>query len=195
MTRKPANPGGQPPAGFRARKAAQICAYFATRAGGRIDKLKLSKLVYLAERRFLMDHHQPMLHDDLHSLEHGPVCSGALGGMEGTGDPALWDGYIRRHGRDTIVASRAVGRADLDHVSKAEFKVLQTVWKRFGGRTPAQLRNYTHANCPEYKEVAGGSDPISYQELFEALGAEDAVGLAQEVAAARAVDELWAEHG
>ncbi len=195
MTRKPANPGGQPPAGFRARKAAQICAYFATRAGGRIDKLKLSKLVYLAERRFLKDHHQPMLHDDLYSLEHGPVCSGALGGMEGTGDPALWDSYIRRHGRDTIVASRAVKRPDLDHVSPAEFAVLQIVWKRFGRLTPAQLRNYTHTKCPEYTEVAGGSRLISYRRLFEELGAKDAAGLAQEVAAARAVDELSAAHG
>lgn len=194
MAREPVNPRGQPPAGFRARKAAQICAYFATRAGGQIDKLKLSKLVYLAERRFLEDHHVPMLHDDLYSLEHGPVCSGALGGMEGTGDPAVWDGYIQRHGRDTIVASRAMKRADLDHVSQAEFATLQVIWKRFGGRTSARLRNYTHEECPEYTEIAGGSEPISYHKLFEVLGAEDADGLAEEVAAARSVDELMAAH-
>ena len=194
MAREPANPRGRPPAGFRARKAAQICAYFATRAGGQIDKLKLSKLVYLAERRFLEDHHAPMLHDDLYSLEHGPVCSGALGGMEGTGDPAVWDGYIQRHGRDTIVVSRAVKRADLDHVSQAEFAVLQAIWKRFGNRAPARLRNYTHEQCPEYTEVSRGSEPISYQRLFKVLGAEDADGLAEEVAAARSVDELLAAH-
>lgn len=195
MAREPVNPRGRPPAGFRAHKAAQICAYFATRAGGKIDKLKLSKLVYLAERRHLENHHAPMLNDDLYSLEHGPVCSGALGGMEGTGDSAVWDGYIQRHGRDTIVASRAVTREDLDHVSQAELSILQAVWKRFGRFTPAELRKYTHKKCPEYTEIPGGSEPISYQKLFEVLGAEDADVLAEEVTAARSVDELLAAHG
>ncbi len=36
---------------FNEKKAAQAAAYFLLRAGGRLDVLKLMKLLYLAERR------------------------------------------------------------------------------------------------------------------------------------------------
>ena len=195
MAQKAAQAEPQPPAGFRSRKAAQICAYFASRSdSGRIDKLKLSKLVYLAERRFLAEHHRPMLFDDLYSLAHGPVCSSTLRGIEGRGDRRLWNEYIRQHGRDTIVAVRSMERRDLDHVSDAELKILDIIWSRFSGRSPSSLRNYTHTACPEYTEISEGSKPISYLEVFQALGMDDAEELDQEVKYMREFDEILEEH-
>ena len=195
MEQKAAQADPQPPAGFRSRKAAQICAYFAGRSdGGRIDKLKLSKLVYLAERSYLAEHHRPMLFDDFYSLAHGPVCSGTLLGVEGRADRKLWDEYIRRHGLDTIVAVRSMKRQDLDHVSDAELEILDLTWKRFSARSPSSLRNYTHTACPEYTEISEGSKPISYLEVFRALGRDDAEELDREVRHMREFDEILEEH-
>ena len=112
----------QPSAGFRSRKAAQICEYYASQSGGSIDKLKLIKLMYLSERKFLSAYHHPMLYDEYYSLPHGPICSSTLNGIDGIIHEELWSSRIARHG-NRVVAVRAVDRADLDQVSDAEMAV------------------------------------------------------------------------
>lgn len=51
---------------FNVEKAAQITAYFALRAGGSIDELKVLKLVYIAERAYLDAYELPLTGDTLH---------------------------------------------------------------------------------------------------------------------------------
>ena len=170
----------QPSAGFRSQKAAQVCAYFAKQSGGTIEKLKLIKLVYLSEREFLSAYHHPMLFDEYYSLPHGPICSSTLNGINGVIDESLWDEYIARNG-NIVVAVKAVERDDLDHVSDAEMEVLQNVWKKFSGLTASQIRNYTHENCSEYTETDKARVPISYHQIFEAIGEEDALNIANEI--------------
>ncbi len=50
---------------FNVEKAAQITAYFALRAGGSIDELKVLKLVYIAERAYLDAYELPLTGDTL----------------------------------------------------------------------------------------------------------------------------------
>ena len=175
-----APPWAQPCAGFRSRKAAQICAYFATQNGGTIEKLKLIKLVYLSERKFLSEYHNPMLFDEFYSLPHGPICSSTLNGIDGIIHETLWDEYTARNG-NIVVAVRSVERSDMDHVSDAEMQVLRDIWQTFSGMTASQIRNYTHENCPEYTETEKARIPISYRQILEALGEQDAVDIAQDI--------------
>ena len=160
-----------PLVGFRSRKAAQICAYFAVRSGGIIEKLKLIKLVYFSERTFLGENHHPMLFDELFSLPHGPICSSTLNGIDGEIHEQIWDDFVARNGNE-IVALRKFTRDDLDEISDAEMDMLERVWAEFGHMTASQLRNYSHDHCPEYTETAGRI-PISYREVLEALGVSD----------------------
>ena len=51
--------------GYNVRKAAQVVAFFAIRQGGRINVLKLSKLVYLSDRAFVEKYDVPILYDKL----------------------------------------------------------------------------------------------------------------------------------
>jgi uncharacterized phage-associated protein len=172
-----------PLVGFRSRKAAQLCAYFAGReADGMIDKLKLIKLIYLAERRCLADWHRPMLFDEMFSLPHGPVCSSTLNGIDGAFQKTTWDEYISRHG-NRVVAVKRLSRSDLDEVSDAEFSIVERIWRRFGGKTASQLRNYTHDKCPEYTETSGRI-PISYKEILTEVGAsvEEAEAIERDIA-------------
>ena len=46
--------------------------------------------------------------------------------------------------------------------------------------TASQIRNYTHDNCPEYTETEGRV-PISYKQILNAVGAEDADELASDI--------------
>lgn len=168
-----------PLVGFRSRKAAQLCAYFAVESGGTIEKLKLIKLLYLAERRFFSENHHPMLFDEYYSLPHGPICSSALNGIDGIIHGEIWDDYIARNG-NVVVAMKSFSRDELDDVSDAELEVVAGIWRQFGHMTASQLRNYSHDNCPEYTETTGRI-PISYKQILEAVGEEDAEALANEV--------------
>ena len=177
-----------PLVGFRSRKAAQLCAHFAVNNGGTIEKLKLIKLLYLSERQFLSEYHHPMLFDEYYSLTHGPICSNALDGINGMIHEEIWDNFVARNG-NLVVAIKTLSRDELDEVSDAEIVVISEIWEKFGHMTPSQLRNYTHDNLPEYTETEGRIR-ISYKEIFEALGQEDAENLAKDIDEMVRVDGL-----
>ncbi len=170
----------QPAAGFRSRKSAQMCAYFALADGGTIEKLKLIKLIYLSERKFLSEYHHPMLFDELYSLPNGPICSATLNGIDGIIHDELWSEYIARNG-NIVVAVSSLDRDGLNEVSDAEMDVISSIWDDFGQMTSSQIRNYTHEHCKEYTETEKARVPISYRKIFEALGEEDAAEIAAEI--------------
>ena len=170
----------QPCAGFRSQKAAQICTYYASLSGGMIEKLKLIKLVYLAEREYLSSYHHPMLFDEFYSLPNGPICSSTLHGVNGVIHEDLWDEYIARNG-NIVVAVKSLERDDLDQVSDAEMEVVTEIWRKFSGMTASQIRNYTHEHCPEYTETDRARVPISYLDIFEALGEKDAAIISDDI--------------
>ena len=173
-------PWAQPIAGFRSRKAAQMCAYFAVENGGTIEKLKLIKLMYLGERAFLSKHHHPMLFDELYSLPHGPICSSTLHGVDGHIHEEIWSEYITRNG-NLVVAIKSLERDDLDEISDAELEVISDTWGNLGHMTASQLRNYSHEQCPEYTETEKSRIPITYEQIFEALGEEGASEIAKDI--------------
>ena len=80
--------------GYDARKAAQVAAYFALRANGGINVLKLSKLLYLAEREFMARHDAPMFYDTLVSMPDGPVTSITLNLINGNVEHPEWAKFI-----------------------------------------------------------------------------------------------------
>jgi uncharacterized phage-associated protein len=174
-----------PLVGFRSRKAAQICAYFALKNDGVIEKLKLIKLVYLSERRHLSDTQHPMLYDELFSLPHGPICSSTLNGIDGEIHGHMWDDYIARNGNE-VVAMRKFSRNDFDEVADAELDTLAAIWNEFGHMTASQIRNWSHKHCQEYKEVGPNRRaPISYRDLLKAVGDPDAEAIDREISEAR----------
>lgn len=173
-----------PVVGFNSRKAAQACAFFALKAGGTIEKLKLIKLIYFCERMHLADHHMPMLWDEFYSLPHGPICSSTLNGIDGVIHEDIWSDFVARNG-NIIVAFKKFERSEFDEISNADLKTLEAIWAKLGHLTASQLRNYSHENCPEYTEVEHGRVPISYKDVLEALGDEDAELVEREIKSIR----------
>lgn len=177
-----------PVTSFRSRKAAQLCAYFALKCEGKIEKLKLIKLIYATEREFVREYRMPMLFDEFYSLHNGPICSSTLNGINGivqTDAKKIWDNYIARNG-NVVVAVKNFSQDDLDELSEAEIENIEKVWKRLGHKTASGLRNYSHENFPEYTDVEKGNRlPISYKDLFEGLGFDHGDDFDQEVQSMR----------
>lgn len=182
----------EPVVGFRSLKAAQLCAWFAVRAGGYIEKLKLIKLIYLSEREHLVAFEDSMLLDELYSLPHGPICSGALNGIDGVIHKEIWDNYIARNG-NIVVALRNFSRQDLDDLSEVDVDMVEAVWKRFGHMTASQVRNWTHQNCPEYTELNTGRLPISYKDVLDAAGSDNASIIEGDILSLRKAEKAFTQ--
>src|SRR3954452_2667828 len=101
--------------GYSVRKAAQVGAFFAKSAGGKINVLRLAKLVYLADREFLRLYDCPILFDHLVSMPHGPVNSLTLNYVNGLLRDEKWDEFLSgRESYDVALSSPEMSIDDLD---------------------------------------------------------------------------------
>lgn len=168
---------------FTVRKVAQMAAYFADEQGGRINILKLMKLLYLADRESMSRYGAPISFDQLVSMDQGPVLSRTLDLINGSypnNMMADWEEWISGREHYQVERNRDVERSDLDFLSDADLEVLAAVWRRFGQMNQWELRDYTHQHLPEWKDPNGSSIPIAHTDIFIALGKE--LGEAEELA-------------
>lgn len=159
---------------FNEKKAAQAAAYFLFRAGQPLSILKLTKLLYLAERGSLEKFGEPMIGDHPVSMPHGPVLSTTLDHMNGmlASGEGGWDSWIadrQGHFLDLRDPQRVHSEADLLELSDADVEVLADVWSRFGGMDQWALREWTHEHCVEWSDPEGSSIPIAPERLLAAL--------------------------
>ena len=152
--------------------------------------LKLMKLMYLADREAMREYGFPMTGDHFVSMPHGPVLSNTLSHIndEAKSSPdGGWDTWISDKENYQVALVREANEETLDYLSRADLKVLEGIWAKFGKMTKYQIRDYTHdaKNCPEWKDPKGSSCPIHYTTVFEALGfsRDLAVSMAAEIQA------------
>jgi len=183
------------------RKAAQVAAFFLSRAGGQLEVLKLMKLMYLAERASFKEYGEPIIGDQLCSMEHGPVLSHTLNHMNhfvhsAEGGWSTWvsgrEGYmLGLRGKVSDL------QRDLSHLSDADLEVIAGVWSEFGHMTAFQLRDLTHKICTEWEDPEKSSIPIPYSRVLRCVGFDpDTVKeLVDRIDAQSRVDELFARCG
>lgn len=175
--------------GFDVSKAAQVVAFFALKAGGKINVLKLAKLLYLGDREFMARYDEPMLYDRMVSMPDGPVTSVTYNFINGEVEDPAWPKFVApRRGNDISVAE-GVTVKNLDQLSPAETEVLDYLWSKFGHYDRYALRDWTHVkeNVPEWEDPAGSSQAISYEKIFQVLGKPDPKALRQQVDERRAM--------
>ena len=149
-----------------------MVAFFAIKAGGSINVLKLAKLLYLGDREHMSRHDMPILFDRFVSMDNGPVTSKTLNHINGLSESDQdWSDFVSgRIGHQIKVARRDIQIGDLDELSDADVETLESVWERFRGMDRFDLAQWTHDNCAEWEDPEGTSLPIPYKRVFEALG-------------------------
>ena len=179
--------------GYDVRKAAQVAAFFALKQGGSINVLKLSKLMYLAEREFMARFDAPMFYDNLASLPDGPVASVTLNLINGDAEHPAWSDIIAgREGYD-VKPVKGLTLGSLDELSRADLGVLNDLWARFGHLDRYALRDWTHKreNVPEWVDPDGSSLPIKHVDVFKHLKKERADALAEDIEERRALSRRF----
>lgn len=178
--------------GFKVRKSAQVAAFFAKAEGGSIHVLKLVKLIYLADRRFMEKYDCPILNDRFVSMGHGPANSMTLSYINGCEDRrADWDEFISDRADYKITLSNPdLELEDLDELSNAEIKVLSEIASKFKKWTRYRVRDYTHKNCPEWEDPGGSSTPIPYERILKFLGKKNFSAIAESIESELVIDRL-----
>lgn len=158
--------------GYNVRKAAQIVAFFALKEERDISVLKLAKLMYLANRKFLEDYDLPILFDKTVSMPHGPVLSNTKNYVDGyePGGESWAEFVASREGNTVGVTNEDVAVENFDELSRADLKVLNKTWDEFGHMSEFDLRTYTHDHCLEWEDPNGSSVRIPYERILKVLG-------------------------
>jgi uncharacterized phage-associated protein len=159
-------------AGYDIPKAAQAVAYFALKSGGSINVLKLSKLLYLAERESMKRYDSPMFYDHLVSMPDGPVASITLYFIDGHNEDAVWNQFVLPRSGFDISTVKDLSEDKLDNLSVADIEIFDDLWKQFGALDRYDLRDWTHKkeNIPEWEDPNGSSYSIQHKDVFNHLG-------------------------
>ena len=146
-------------------KSLQAISYLLEREGS-IEKVKLMKLLYLADRKSFIETGVPITGSNLYAMPFGPVPSQCLDLVNGNFGADVFR-YI--HLNDNMVTLRQ--SAGTDKLSEAERKVLDQILCEFGGVDKWKLVNETH-KLPEYQACyeAGTSTLISFESIAKVSG-------------------------
>lgn len=162
---------------FNEKKLTQATAFFLFKADGRLPILKLMKLLYLSERYSFKKFHRPLIGDSLISMKNGPVLSITLDFMNGAvRHQDFWNEWISdRSNHEVGLKDKSLVRStdDLLELSDNDVVLLGDVWENFGHLSRWELVDWTHANCEEWIDVGSRTSPITYKNLFKALGLEE----------------------
>ncbi len=154
---------------YREEKAAQVAALFLALRGGKMSKIKLIKLLYIAEREALIRWRRPIFYDRYVSMDRGPVVSRTLNIMNGDeregGGP--WDQSISQPDANHNVEIKS--DPGTSHLSGAEEALIRDVYDKYGNIPRWDLCKLTHG-FPEWVDPRGSSIPIRYEDILAGAG-------------------------
>ena len=167
-------------------KAAHCASMFLLLGGGRLTKLTLMKLMYLAERASLDARGFPMIYDRLVCMKHGPVLSTTLNLIGYKSPSPEWRDLIRSPAGGYHISLQQdacnLRPRDLGRLSKHDRSIIKRTWSQFGHMSVYELRDYTHT-LPEYEHPGDTSVTLHYRDVLLALDKppEMATDLAEDI--------------
>ena len=167
---------------MRERQAAQMAVVFIRRANRGIGKLRLVKLMYLAEREAMRRFLLPIVEDDVCAMQKGMGLSQTwrlargLGSAESTG---AWDSYIVKtaHGLDV---RKRVSMKSLDGLSDDDLDVIEQVSDEYGTMNENELVYDVHHELPEWidhwnSDRKSLSVTVPYAMLYQSICGVDEI--------------------
>jgi uncharacterized phage-associated protein len=180
---------------FDVTKATEVACLFLQKAGGRMNIMKLVKLIYLLDRLSLDRRSIPVVGGDYLSMRNGPVTSEVLdiinaGRLFGDKD-TRWEQCISDRRNHDLKLEQMPER---EYVSDAEVALADELWAEHGAKDQWQLVEWCHAHCPEWAPLTRGCAPIAIERIAIALGKgpEEVQRLRQEAAELNLLGEIFA---
>jgi uncharacterized phage-associated protein len=154
---------------YEEQKTAQAAAVLLEANGGRMNYMKLLKLLYLADRQSLIDTGYTITGDKLVSMDRGPVLSKTYELISWGDSNGAWNQHVSAPERYEV---RDLKTPDRSALSDYEEELLLAVYARFGDFTQWDLVEYTH-ELPEWTDPKGSSRPIDARVILREAGKSD----------------------
>lgn len=164
------------------KKFASCVAYLSSKNVPGMDKLKVSKLIFYADKLHLQKFCRPITGDYYKHIDYGPIPQNSLDVMNDTitDRPVGEQGpYNRRVFEESIVCDphtrpyplfQVRGEQNYDNLSESEKEILEEVIVRYGGMTGGQLIDETHKEAAVTKTDYNSN--IDYVLLLDDLDEE-----------------------
>jgi uncharacterized phage-associated protein len=175
---------------FNSLKTTQAAAVLLSLDGGSMDRMRLIKLLYIADRELLAESGRTLTGDRAVAMKNGPVLSRTYDLIKGTvNSPEDWDRSLRSMGYKVVLVEDP-GRGEL---TKREVAKLHDVTERYRPVPTPALSAHTH-KFPEWRNnhVPGTSKPIPWSDALEATGHKDKIeAIEKRLEEQRLIDSLF----
>ncbi len=155
-------------------KTAQASAVLLAHSNGVMSRMRLLKLLYIADRELLAETGRTLTGDRAVAMNYGPVLSHTYNLIKHM--PRGWNRFIQSHGRE-VVLKEDPGHGQL---TKREVDKLKELSERFGSVSTSGISAYSHG-FPEYAKnfVPDTSTPIPWDDVLKGTEHEDKARLYQ----------------
>ncbi len=173
-------------------KTTQAAAYVLRYHQGCISRLRLLKILVIADRQALSETLQSITSDRLVAMDHGPVLSQTYDMLKGKSNySSCWNKYIQQEGPQNL---RLIDDPGIGRLSRYEIDVLEKVCDTYRYSNDYDLAEHTHT-FPEWiknKPPARRSNPIPMNDLLEALNISAyADKIERDIKAEKELDQLF----
>ena len=178
---------------FDAQKATQAAAVIMRRLGKRISRLRLLKLLYIAERDAVKDRGHPIIGGPLVAMNNGPLHSAVYDLIKGNHpDEHLWSRFITTDGPRELLLT---DEPPVELLSEYEITLLSETTERHDDLDDFDLVEATHGFGEWQKHSKPGtSTPIPMESVVEAVcDASDREEILQELRDKAVVDGIFSQ--
>jgi len=156
---------------FDTLRTVQAAAVLLKLEGGRMTRLRLLKLLYIADRESMAETARPITADNVVAMDHGPVLSQTYKLIRGEAgaENAVWDKYIARDGARDHVLTSDPGEGQLSDYFITKLRGISALRR---GMTDYQIADETHL-FPEWiknQPPEGSKQDIPLHDILDALG-------------------------
>lgn len=155
---------------FNRETGTQVAARFLELCGGKLNIVKLVKLVYILDRKSIDLRGTPIVGGKYFSMKHGPVPSEVYTLVDTGGVFAVdqhWRSIISERSNNEV---RLLKVPKYDMLSKYDINLIADVVAKFGKWNEWQIVHWCHENMKEWTDVDSGREPITVECIMSSLG-------------------------
>lgn len=166
---------------FNYKKSIQAVNFFAKKEGGKIDKMKAVKLVWLSDRLHVRTYARMITNDRLYALPYGTVPSQTLDFINNRfGREDEIQKYRSSHINliDDNIGIVSVGSLDENVFSDSDIEIMEKVFSDFGKYSSVELSDISHyfPEWERHKDVLESKksrqEAVEIEDLFKNISHE-----------------------
>jgi uncharacterized phage-associated protein len=158
---------------FNSRKATEVAFLLIQMEGGRLNVMKLVKLVYLLDRLSIAKRGVPVVGGVYYSMRNGPVTSELLdiinAGKLADDSDSSWEQFISN--QEGYMVSLVAGvRIQVDSISDSEKRLIEEIYTEHGAKDQWAIRDWCARNCGEWTPSESGRERIQIEQIAINVG-------------------------